>query len=305
MIALEQLGPIRIKDLQIFNEVSRAKSIREAGRRLNLGSGQISKSIKLLELRFGLRLFKRSSSGVLLTDLGVELLKVSEEILANGQKMELLLTGKKGAVPKQSLAVASTAFLTTRLVAPAISRLAPQFADTNFRFLDLAPDQLVPAGLRGAFDCAIHLGKIPWPTTWECAHLGKIVWSLCVRAKHNLTHRPSLAAVLEHPFVVPTYWTQEGLARGNDHFPISMTKRKIGFETATADAAIPILLHTDQVGFLPSILTAPLVKKGQLRELNVADISAVKKDLYIAGRADTVGDRFFKKLTETLRLAIS
>src|SRR4051812_41162751 len=89
MSGLEQVGAIRLKDLQVFTEVSRAKSIREAGRRLNLTSGQVSKAVQLLEARVGIRLFQRSTSGVLLSDAGAELLRVCEEILASGQKMEL------------------------------------------------------------------------------------------------------------------------------------------------------------------------------------------------------------------------
>lgn len=301
MVDLEQLGGIRLKDLQVFSAVSRAKSIREASRRLQLGSGQISKSIKLLETRLGLRLFKRSSSGVLLTELGVELLHLSEEMLANGQKMETLLSGNKGMGPQRTLAIASTAFLTTRLVAPVLCQMASRFADSTFRFLDLAPDQLVPSGLRGAFEIAVHIGKIAWPRTWVTEYLGKIEWTLCVRSKHPLAERPSLNDVLDHPFVIPTYWTQEGLVRGNDHFPVAMTKRKIGFETATADTAIPILLETNQIAFLPNLLTRPLVQRGQLRELKGPHLPTAKKDLYLTGQADAVPANFFVHLNQDLK----
>src|SRR4051794_9942934 len=89
------LETIRLKDLQVFEQVARAKSIREAGRRLSLTSGQVSKAIQLLERRMGLRLFKRSASGVLLTDGGSELLGSVSEILSSTLKMEGILAGKK------------------------------------------------------------------------------------------------------------------------------------------------------------------------------------------------------------------
>ncbi len=77
---------------------------------------------------------------------------------------------------------------------------------------------------------------------------------------HPLPNRPSLKKVLECNFVLPTYWTAEGLVRGNDQFPIPIAKRKAGFETATADAAIPILLATDQIAFLPDLLVRPMIQ---------------------------------------------
>ena len=49
---LKQFESIKIKDLQIFHEVAKAKSIREASRRFGLTSGQVSKCVQALEKNF-------------------------------------------------------------------------------------------------------------------------------------------------------------------------------------------------------------------------------------------------------------
>ena len=90
---LKQFESIKIKDLQIFHEVAKAKSIREASRRFGLTSGQVSKCVQALEKKLRQRLFKRSTQGVLLTDTGAEFLIMVEEILSTSQKIEGLIEG--------------------------------------------------------------------------------------------------------------------------------------------------------------------------------------------------------------------
>jgi hypothetical protein len=111
--------------------------------------------------------------------------------------------------------------------------------------------------------------------------------------------------ILEYPFVVPTYWTVEGLVRGNDQFPLPISKRKAGYETATADSALPILLETDQIAFLPDLLVRPSIQKQLLRELKTDEIPAVEKELLLSAKSDvvpaTVFDRLSAKMSESLK----
>jgi DNA-binding transcriptional LysR family regulator len=86
------------------------------------------------------------------------------------------------------------------------------------------------------------------------------------------------------------------LTRGNDHFPVPLNKRKIGYETATADAAIPILLTTDQIAYLPDILVRPLVDKGELREVRSGDLPPVERELYLSAKSDSVPAAVYNRL---------
>lgn len=298
---MEKLSDIRLKDLQIFREVSRTSSIRETARRFKVTSGQISKYIRSLEIRMGVRLFKRSPTGMLMTEAGTELVRAVEEILAGGQMMEQILAGQRKNA-NRTLAIAGTAFLTTYFTTPTVCKMKTEMKGVTFRFLDLPPDQLVSAGLRSAFELAVHYGKVSWPATWVTEHIGRTPWYLCARSHHALIGRSQpLAQILEHAFVIPTYWTAEGLVRGDDNFPVSLAKRKLGFETATADAAIPILLATEQIAFLPSILIAPYVRQGKLSLVESRDVTVIEKDLYLSARSDAVPARLFDELLRGMR----
>jgi DNA-binding transcriptional LysR family regulator len=137
---LGDIAAIRLRDLEVFEEVARARSIREAARRIGSTSGQVSKAIQNLERLVGTKLFKRSVSGVLLTSQGAELQAIVQELLVNGERIESLLSGKNKGKFAKVLAIAGTAFLNTHFTTPLVCRHANLWPPTTFRFLDLAPD---------------------------------------------------------------------------------------------------------------------------------------------------------------------
>jgi DNA-binding transcriptional LysR family regulator len=303
---LEELASVRLKDLEAFVEVARAKSIREAARRLGTSSGQVSKVVQNLERRLGGSFFKRSASGVLLTAQGAELHVLAQELLATGEKMAGVLAGKGKRKYQRVLAIAGTAFLNTYFTAGIVGKMVgAQESEMVFRFLDLAPDQFVPVGLRGGFELVVHFGNLAWPNTWTSKSLGRSRWTLCVRQDHPVGKAPTLKSILEYPFIVPSYWTNDGLAFGNDQFPIAMSKRKTGFETSTADAAVSILRDTNQVAFLPDILVRPFIRAHQLRELRPSEIQVVEKELFLSVKSDSVPSSIFRDLSERMTVVIS
>jgi DNA-binding transcriptional LysR family regulator len=112
--------------------------------------------------------------------------------------------------------------------------------------------------------------------------------------------------VLEYRFVSPTYWTAEGLVRGNDQFPVAASKRNLGFETATADAAIPVLLSTDQVAFLPEVLAQAALRSKLLKviPMKAMGLDEVERELFLTVRTDIISSRFQKTLIKHLKSAL-
>lgn len=301
---LSEIGHLRLRDLEVFVEVARAKSIRQVARRLRTTSGQISKIVQNLEKRLGSKLFRRSTSGVLLTSQGVEVLELAKELLESGEKIEGVLSHAGGKRSSKILAIAGTSFLNTHFCAPLTCLTAESFPHLRFRFLDLAPDQIDIVGLRNGFEIAVHYGAISWPKTWISKRLGKSKWLLCCGSHHSLIKRPTLKQILDYPFVIPTYWTNERLVQGNDQFPIPISKRKIGFETATADSAVAILIATEQIAFLPSLLVNPFIARGELREIRCAEIPLVENEVYLSVKSDVVPDAVFQALSVQMSRAL-
>ncbi len=282
--SLEGLGELKLKELEVFQAAARAQSIREVARRMKSTPGQISKIIKNIERKVQARLFLRSSSGVVLSESGTQMLGNCEAILANAYQMESIHRKDN----KRVLGIGSTPFLVTYLVATRIVELFESRPEYNLRFHDFAPDQMVNSGLRGAFEIAVHFGKVDWPATWISKRVGVIEWKLCARAGHPLKKNPSREEVLRYPFVFPTYWTSEGLQKGNDNFEIPISQRILGYETSTADAAVPIILGTNQLGFLPGPLVQPLVASKVLKTIQMKGAKKITRDLYVSAKTDVI-----------------
>jgi DNA-binding transcriptional LysR family regulator len=162
---LKEIENLKLKDLEIFEEVARAQSIREVARRRQTTSGQISKAVQNLEKILGVRLFKRSVRGVLLSAQGTELRTLVAEILESGEKIQGLVSGKNKTKLGKTWAIAGTSFLNTHFTTPLICRLAPQWPGIHFRFLDMTPDQMVGLGC---------VGVLKWPFT-SGSFLGRAV----------------------------------------------------------------------------------------------------------------------------------
>ena len=143
----------------------------------------------------------------------------------------------------------------------------------------------------------MHLGRQDWPRTWSSHSLGKMEWVLCARKKHPLPDSTHLDKILRYPFIQPTYWTSEGLLYGNDFFPVQASKRERGYETSTADAAVPVLLKSDQLAFLPFALVQTSVQKGLVRLIHCDEIKSVKKDLFLSVRTDVAPASLHKKIS--------
>lgn len=295
---LNEIANIRLKDFEIFNEVTRVHSIREVARRVGSTPGQVSKVIQNIEKLLKIKLFKRSASGVLLTNEGKELQDITQDLLAHAERVEQLVSEKQKSRFTNVLTIAGTSFINTHFTSSVLSRLSESIEGRTFRFLDMPPDQLVALGLRGSFELAIHYNALSWPSTWTTQKIGSSKWLLCARTGHPLNERPSLKHVLEYPFVVPAYWTAEGLVRGHDQFPVPFSKRKLGHETATADTAVPILLATDHVAFLPDLLVQSYIKPKRLKIISPRDVPVVEKELYISVKSDSVPSTLFQNLTK-------
>ncbi len=301
---LSELASLKFYDLEVFVEVSRAKSIREAGRRLNKTSGQISKSIQGLEKRLSRKLLKRSAQGVILTEQGIELLAMTQVLFQEADKIERWVGGKNKNQETKVLAIASNSFLNNHLVAPTSSKLNFDAEGISLRFIDLPPDQLIPQGLRGLFEVAVHYGSFSWPSTWVSKALGKSRWVLCARNQHPLPKKPNLEQVLQYPFVIPAYSSAEGLTRGNDQFPLPYSKRKVGHEATTADTAMAVVMNSDQMTFIPEISAKFFLQTEVLREVKIRDFPAsekIEKEIYLSVKADSVQQSVFMKLFEEMR----
>jgi len=293
-MSMNQLQFVTLQEMELVVALSKTKSIRELARRVQLPPSQISKNIKRLEQKIGSVLIHRSLHGVTFTKEGQRILPVVRRVLHAAEGLRRDVKDKE----RSTIGVGATSFLINHLLTKAFSSTEMLALDINFRFLELAPDQFAAAGLRNAFEVAFYFGKIEWPGTWFSMKVGEIPWEFCVRKNHPLTQLKKVRVkdIRPYRFVLPTYWTQEGLFEGDDSCPIPRTQRLVGSETSTAEAAIAIVRESPYIGFLPSILIKTYEDLGRVSTLNVESVAKVKRPLFMAARADAIKEKLFQDM---------
>ena len=254
----------------------------------------------------GLEIFTRSHIGLVPTDESEPILKSIETILRLIGEMEISMRERNSAEARKSIVIAATSFLTNLLVIPVALSFEPKGTDVSplFRFLDMSPDDLIPAGLSGVFDLAFHLGTGQWPSTWSSKKVGSMRWSVFARGDHALEDVPDLSVLLDVPFVVPTYYDKQGLHLGNDHFPVSVAARRIGATASTAEAAIPVLLNSNFIAHLPDIVAERFLATGELKRILPKECPAYSADVYLSAKADSVPQSLFRGLQDRITKAL-
>jgi len=72
---------MRLEQLQYIIEIEKEKSISKAAKSLYIGQPALSASLSSLEKEIGVNIFERSTSGVIPTGEGIEIIKIAQEIL--------------------------------------------------------------------------------------------------------------------------------------------------------------------------------------------------------------------------------
>ncbi len=294
-----QISDLKLRDIEIFLELTKALSVRELARRRQVQPGQISKLVKTLESRLGIKLFERSISGLTLTAAGKRFLPRFKAIKDAMRALEEQ-QGKAQEEGLKTVSIASSSFFVTHLI-PEL--LAEYKLNPKFNLLELPPEEFVQVGLRGGFEICLHTGELEWPKTWLSEEIGDLNWELYARKTHPLLKQKQirLDQVLKYPFVYPVYWTKEGQKIGDDGCPIRPSKRILGDKTATAQSAASIVRKSDQLGFLPSIVTKGMTG---LAPLKLKSIEPVSKPVYLSVKMDQVSQKLFTSLIKKASTAL-
>lgn len=297
-----ELGEIKLKEINLILDLVEAGGVRELSRQQGLSPGKISKWVHSIETKLGLSLFDRTSRGITMTP-------DAETLLPSLKKMQKtyldLKLGAKNSEAPRELTFATTSFFSTHVLPDLFQNIRPDIADTRFRLIDLAPNQLMPVAMRGGFQMAVHIGDLDWPKTWVSQHIGEVTWRLYCRKDHPTSGSNQLSKILKYPFVYPFYWTPEGLKYGSDNCPLPIKERTMGDLTATATSAVEVVIRSDQFGFLPDVAARPAYERGELDIKTIRGWPPVSRPVYLSVKADMITKRLFESCAQNLRAHLS
>ena len=295
------IADVSLRDLEIFVMASRTQSLREVARQMDLLPAHTSKIIKGLERKLGTQLFKRSAAGIMLTPEGLEALEIAERICEISREMSPQAGQRQSQTAEKLWTCGSIGFLATYILSPAICRFqASSKKNLRFRLVEFTHNDLVGLGLKGAFEIAMHIEELEWTSVWESYLLGKLKWKLYGRRDHPLQNGCSENEVLKYRFIVPTDWGTRGYQIGEDFCPLPVRRRLKGNEATTAETALEICSHSDQLTFVPEVLANKWCATGAMKSIEVADWPVQDKDIYLSVRADlvprSIAENFLKLL---------
>lgn len=297
---------MRLEELTLFElrtlvRVADTQSLREAARQLDLAPANVSKALKRAEEKCGETLLNRSARGMILTPAGLQFYQTAKKLL---ELSDDLVTSETAPESEKVIGIASTTFINTHLLPRCLSDLSEKFSSYRYRLVDVPRSNLVTDGMKGAYEMAIHVGKINWPKSWTTTKIGRIRSSLYARAGHPLSHKSSLAEVREFPFVIPTYWSGSEFAYGLDLCPLPIARRKKGDEVSTGATALRLLQNSDQVSFLPEILAQEWIDLGLIKEIRVSGWEDVGEDLFLSVEGRSVKQNFRDAVLRELKKRI-
>ena len=291
---------VSLFDLYLFVQASRQKSLRELSRQLDLQPAHVSKALRRLETKLGLTLFRRTTTGIVLSKEGKDLIPIAEEICLNSEILTQRAHGLVRSV-ETVFGIGSMSFLCQRYLSSCIELLSKEKYPDRFRLVEFTHNQLVSHGLDGAFEATVHIGKLSWTNLWESHEVGRMTWNLYARADHPLHDVATEEEVLQFPFIVPTDWTQNGFVTGGDFCPASWYRRRRGHEAATAETALEIVKSTQNLTFVPDLVARQGLAAGRIKLVRVKGWARVDQMIYLTIRIDKVPKPFFKRMLQVLQ----
>lgn len=242
--------------LKHFLTVYELGSIGQASEKLLLTQPALSKSIRSLEDVLGVRLFDRTSLGVVPTVFGKALALHAKAIQAQVRHAEAEIASLRGT-GKGQVAIGVGPSIANMLMPLVTRRIRERGLDLELSVTEGLVDDLVPALRRGEIDFAVG----SWPPVNEPALTTEVIARdsirVYVRAGHPLLEgRVEMAELLDHPWALPPSsqrWRQQ---LQECFYAQGLSPPKPAVVTNSATYLKALVREQDYLSFLPGLLVA-------------------------------------------------
>ena len=252
-----------IEKLNVFIEVSRARSFHKAARNLRLSQPSLSQAVKILEETLETRLFVRSRKGVELTQSGQKLLYFSERLMSEVEGMENRI--RQSAQPMiGSITLGTYASLTSYLLPKFLTHMAGKYDQLTLGISTLKADELAGALMERRCHFLVGSVKFPQKTITQFELYQDYFGFFCSR-----THAEHSA---KGPLIyVPT--AKDGKGRTIEK---TLKEARLGrlhqYDLDSFDSVKALVTEGLGVGVLPVRLAAQNVQSGQLLAVSMPGI---------------------------------
>jgi DNA-binding transcriptional LysR family regulator len=178
MAIMKQFAPVRI-----LARVVETGSFSKAARALSIGQPAVTRNIATLERELGIRLLKRTTRGVSVTDVGTEVYKRCKNIIHELDEMEAMLGEHRSGVEGVLRVVASVSF-GHRVISPMVIDFLDANPGVNVHLTCGNPyADLIAEGA----DVAIRMGNSP-DSTFGQRRVGMNPWAMIASPAYLAQH---------------------------------------------------------------------------------------------------------------------
>ena len=143
-----------LKQFRYFLAVTEAGSVASAARMINIAQSALTKSVHEMEDTLGLRLFERSSKGMVLTQAGHRLQASARKVIAAVAEASMIDRGRPDALTG-SLTIGVTSLVAGYYLADLFARFQRSHASVKITVVEDAPQFLEHLLINGEIDLAI------------------------------------------------------------------------------------------------------------------------------------------------------
>ncbi|MDB5652091.1 MAG: LysR family transcriptional regulator [Hyphomicrobiales bacterium] len=293
---------ISLRQLEYFNQVARAGSVRKAAEALNVAQPGVTRTIKDLEDLLGVELFARASNGVTLTKFGQILLRHSNAALDEIQSGLDELDAVKDAGEGQIVLAGPTVSM-SRILPRAIARLKNRWPMVKVSLHSGTNAQALAALRDGEAD--IFFGRRGTPDQMQDLHFEPLFQDRLVivaGAQNPLTEHPAyeIADLIELPWIIPSIDSSfksfvDQVFRTNDLAP-----PRNCVEMSFGPSMWVYLEETGAIAAMPSNLVADDIQAGRISILKTDD-KWVLPEFGIALRGASRSNRMTGAMVQELR----
>jgi DNA-binding transcriptional LysR family regulator len=279
---------MQVRALEIFVELARASSIRQAAQRLNLAPTAVTRHLDQLEYYFKARLIDRTQCGIVLTEAGRLLAERAQGLMSEAEATRTLIDDLRGLQRGQA-SIRAAGALVTGLLAPVLCDLHARYPGLRFR-VDVASARDVFAAVA---DGLADLGVTIFPPEADgqgrvlVCHSSVVSHAVIVSPSHALARLASVSMKLlaSQPLAIPdaafgVRQKLERIARG------AGLRLDPVFVTGSLDLQKDLAMRGAAALVLPPLCCAREIASGLLVAVPLADDSAIETSLDMCRAAE-------------------
>ena len=260
---MENLTLDRLAGIIAFARVASLGSYTEASRALSVSPSAVSKSIKRLEERLGIRLFTSTTRSITLTPEGAELYEKALRLIREAESIEQTAFAARNE-PAGLLRVTATVPVGTRLIAPRLPEFRGKYPGLNveLRLTDTMTD-LIEEGI----DVAVRIGPVADSRLIAFPLAPNIVSAYASPDYIKRRGMPRLPSELDsHDLVRIRYQSSGQIMKWHfrDEDEVIELMPEAAITVNSPEAVLAILSEGGGIGMLPSFLAITPVSHGLL-----------------------------------------